>query len=86
MTPQVTERCGDLNNIRYIRLTDVIGDGSTTDQYGNAIHSPYYDGTQLPALVATPDSRTDGFCLRGVAILVIPSPTIGGVRWRRQVS
>lgn len=70
----------DLNNIRYIRLTDVIGDGSTTDQYGNPIYSPYYDGTQLPALVAAPDSGTDGFCLRGVAILEIPVPIISGVR------
>jgi hypothetical protein len=68
----------NLDNIRYIRLTDVIGDGSTTDQYGNLIRSPYYDGAQLPALVATPDSSTDGFCLRGVAILETPAPTIGG--------
>ncbi len=68
----------NLDNIRYIRLTDVIGDGSTTDQYGNVIRSPYYDGTQLPALVAAPDSSTDGFCLRGVAILETPAPTISG--------
>ena len=76
--PQVISGVVDLNNIRYIRLTDVIGDGSTTDQYGNVIYSPYYDGTQLPALVATPDSSTDGFCLRGVAILETPAPMIGG--------
>ncbi len=77
--PQVISGLVNLDNIHYIRLTDVIGDGSTTDQYGNAIYSPYYDGTQLPALVATPDSSTDGFCLRGVAILETPAPTIGGV-------
>ena len=70
----------DLNNVRYIRLTDVIGDGSTTDQCGNPIYSPYYDGSQLPSLVAAPDSATDGFCLRGAAILEVPVPTIGGVR------
>ena len=70
----------DLNNIRYVRLTDVIGDGSTADQNGNPIYAPYYDGSQLPALVATPDSGTDGFCLRGVAILETPLPTILGVR------
>ena len=75
--PQVISGLVDLNNIRYVRLTDVIGDGSTTDQYGNVIRSPYYDGTQLPALVPTPDSSTDGFCLRGVAILETPLPTIG---------
>ena len=78
--PKVVDGLVDLNNIRYIRLTDVIGDGSTTDQHGNPIYSPYYDGTQLPALVAAPDSSTDGFCLRGVAILELPVPTISGVR------
>jgi hypothetical protein len=78
--PKVLSGAVALNNIRYIRLTDVIGDGSTMDQYGNPIYSPYYDGSQLPALVATPDSATDGFCLRGVAILDFPAPTIMGVR------
>jgi hypothetical protein len=78
--PKVLSGLVDLNNIRYIRLTDVIGDGSTTDQYGNPIYSPYYDGSQIPSLVAAPDSATDGFCLRGAAILDVPVPTIGGVR------
>ena len=78
--PNVVSNLVNLNNIRYIRLTDVIGDGSTADQYGNPIYSPYYDGSQLPALVAAPDSSTDGFCLRGVAILEFPIPTIRGVR------
>lgn len=82
-TPQVMSGLVDLSNIRYIRLTDVIGDGSTTDQFGNVIYSPYYDGTQLPALIATLDSSTDGFCLRGVAILETPTPTIGGA-WMTQ--
>jgi hypothetical protein len=76
--PQVIGGSVNLDNIRYVRLTDVVGDGSTADQYGNPIYSPYYDGTQLPALVPTPDSSTDGFCLRGVAILETPAPMIGG--------
>jgi len=78
--PKVISGLVNLNNIRYIRLTDVIGDGSATDQYGNPIYSPYYDGTALPTLAPTPDSATDGFCLRGVAVLDVPIPTIGGVR------
>ncbi|HUJ72659.1 MAG TPA: hypothetical protein VLZ30_10460, partial [Verrucomicrobiae bacterium] len=78
--PKVLSGSVNLNNIRYIRLTDVIGDGSTKDQYGNPIYSPYYDGTQVPSLVPAPDSSTDGFCLRGVAILDIPTPTIGAVQ------
>jgi hypothetical protein len=77
--PQVISGLVNLDNIRYIRLTDVIGDGSTMDQYGNVIRSPYYDGTQVPTLVPAPDSSTDGFCLRGVAILETPVPTVGGV-------
>jgi len=78
--PSVLSGAVNLNNVRYIRFTDVIGGGSTTDQFGNAIYSPYYDGTQLPALVAAPDSATDGFCLRGVATLVVPTPTVTGVQ------
>jgi hypothetical protein len=74
--PNVRSGAVNLNNIRYIRFTDVVGDGSALDQYGNPIYSPYYDGTQVPALVAAPDSATDGFCLRGVATLVVPTPTI----------
>lgn len=78
--PKVLSGLVNLNNIRYIRLTDVIGDGSIMDQYANPIYSPYYDGTQVPALVPTSDSATDGFCLRGVAVLDVPAPTIGAVR------
>jgi hypothetical protein len=78
--PNVLSGAVNLNNIRYIRLTDVIGNGSTTDQFGNAIYSPYYDGTKLPNLVAAPDSATDGFCLRGVATLAVPTPTITGAQ------
>ena len=78
--PKVVSGLVDLNNVRYLRLTDVVGDGSTSDQYGNPIYAPYYDGSQLPSLVAAPDSSSDGFCLRGVAILEIPVPIIGAVR------
>jgi hypothetical protein len=78
--PNVQSGAVNLSNIHYIRLTDVIGDGSTLDQYGNPIYSPYYDGTQVPLLVAPPDSATDGFCLRGVATLVVPTPTITGLQ------
>jgi hypothetical protein len=74
--PNVLSGAVQLNNIRYIRFTDVIGDGSNLDQYGNPIYEPYYDGTQLPSLAAAPDASTDGFCLRGVATLVVPAPTV----------
>ena len=79
--PNVLNASVDLNNIRYVRLTDVIGDGSTFDQYGNPIYSPYYDGSELPALVPAPDASTDGFVLRGVAILEVPVPSVTGVKF-----
>jgi len=31
----------DLNNIRYIRLVDIVGDGSCFDTHGNIIYDPY---------------------------------------------
>jgi hypothetical protein len=31
----------DLNDIRYVRLVDVIGDGSTFDSLGNPVYDPY---------------------------------------------
>jgi hypothetical protein len=78
--PHVLNGSVNLDDIRYLRLTDVMGDGSHTDQHGNPIYSPYYDGTQLPALVPTPAASTDGFVLRGAAILETPAPSITGVR------
>ncbi len=58
----------DLGNIRYIRITDVIGDGSTQATDGNDIYDPYYhfiDGYPNPAGL----SSTDGFDLRAVGVI-----------------
>ena len=77
--PSVLNGQVDLDNIWYIRITDVIGDGSQLDQYGNPIYSPYYDGWELPDLVPAPDAATDGFDLRGVALLETPLPAVTGV-------
>lgn len=66
--PQVTSGVVDLANIRFIRITDVIGDGSTKDQFGHPIYDPYYDKTAgYP--VPGPTAATDGFDLRGIAVL-----------------
>ncbi|MFH0908422.1 MAG: hypothetical protein V1929_06650 [bacterium] len=66
--PDVLAGQVDLNAIHYVRLTDVVGDGSTSDSVGRAILDPYYDhdlGFPNPAPVAT----TDGFDLRAVGVI-----------------
>jgi hypothetical protein len=54
----------DLHNIFYVRLTDVIGDGSTVDAYLDPVYDPY------PTLFAS-----SGFDLDGVGVLNVPEPT-----------
>lgn len=59
----------DLNEINYVCLTDVIGDGSTVDSLGNPIYDPY----------PTP-FESGGFDLEAVGVLnyqsggIIPEP------------
>ncbi|MCW7754144.1 hypothetical protein OOT00_09100 [Desulfobotulus sp. H1] len=55
----------DLSRILYVRLEDVVGDGSRTDSHGNPVYAPY--PTQISA----------GFDLDGVAVLsgVILAPS-----------
>ena len=47
----------DISAIRYVRIVDVVGDGSQTDSLGRSVYDPY------------PTSRTAGFDLDGVAAL-----------------
>lgn len=73
--PAVLSGAVDLRYIRYIRLTDVIGDGSTTDSLGRAIYDPYYNfslGYPNPASTAS----TDGFDLRAVGVIHFASVTV----------
>lgn len=76
----------DLRNILYVRVVDAIGDGSTTDAEGRAVYDPFYhhqEGYPEPA----PLSATDGFDLRGVAVLhfadvsIVPAPPGVEIRW-----
>ncbi len=54
----------DLDAIRFVRITDAIGDGSTTDALGNAIFDPF-----------TTDLSVGGFDLDAVGILQpVPIP------------
>ncbi len=47
----------DMNNIQYVRLIDIVGDGSATDAYGNTIYDPF------------PTIGSAGFDLDAVAVL-----------------
>jgi len=66
--PSVTNGSVDLDNIQYVRITDVVGDGTTTDDDGRPIYDPYFDALNgYPA--AAPASMLDGFDLRGVGVI-----------------
>ena len=81
--PLVLSGAVDLRFINYIRLVDVVGNGSVRDSAGNPICDPYYNfqtGYPNPA----PAASTDGFDLRGAAALNFSGLDIralpGGVR------
>ena len=61
--PLVQSGAVDVTDVRYVRITDVIGDGSTTDSFGNALYDPY----------STPFA-TGGFDLDAVGIIHVPEP------------
>lgn len=61
--PLVQSGAVDVTDVRYVRITDVIGDGSTTDSFGNALYDPY----------STPFA-TAGFDLDAVGIIHVPEP------------
>jgi hypothetical protein len=64
--PAVLSGAVDLNAIRYVRITDVVGDGGETDAAGNPIYDPY--PTYNPEIT----TNTAGFDLDGVAVLRAP--------------
>jgi hypothetical protein len=55
--PLVTSGVVDLGAIRFVRVVDIVGDGSTLDRLGHPIYDP------------TPTSGTGGFDLDAVAVL-----------------
>ena len=55
--PEVLAGQVDLQAIRYVRIVDVIGDGSTLDSFGHPIYDPY------------PTTGSAGFDLDAVAVL-----------------
>lgn len=73
----------DLSNILYVRLVDVVGDGSRLDSSNRPIRDPYFESMGA-GLVAPAPVNTDGFDLRAIGVInsgrVQALPT-GGLRW-----
>jgi hypothetical protein len=55
--PEVTSGLVDLGNIRFVRVVDIVGDGSSVDSFGNVIYDPY------------PTIESAGFDLDAVGVL-----------------
>jgi len=72
--PLVMDGTVDLGEIRFIRVTDIVGDGDTEDSFGNPIFDP--DGAGVVAA---------GFDLDAIGVINAPEPgavpmlTIGGL-------
>jgi hypothetical protein len=64
--PNVTNGLVDLDRIAYIRMIDIIGDGTTPDSFGN----PIYDAH------SSFDANTDGFDLRGIGVIHLAGITL----------
>jgi hypothetical protein len=54
-----------LQNIQYVRVVDVVGNGSTSDAFMNAVYEPY------PTVFST-----GGFDLDGVGVINVPEPDL----------
>ncbi len=64
--PLVTSGVVDLQDIGFVRLIDVVGDGSTLDDDDFAVYDPY--PTPFP---------TGGFDLDGIGVRHVPEPSLG---------
>jgi hypothetical protein len=66
LDPLVTSGLLDLDDVRFVRLIDVIGDGSTTDAFGAALNDPY------PTAFSA-----GGFDLEAVGVIhTLPEPSL----------
>ncbi len=59
----------DLNNVRYVRLLDIVGDGSYKDSYGRIIYDPY------------PTTGSAGFDLDAIGVIHQATVPIPGALW-----
>ncbi len=72
--PPVLSGAVDLGVIRYVRIVDVLGDGSVLDGAGNPIHDTYPGagsaGFDLDAIAAIPESGSAALLASALALLV----------------
>lgn len=67
--PLVRSGLVDLTDVRWVRLRDAIGDGSTTDAFGQPLYDPYATAFEV-----------GGFDLDAVGVIHVPEPaTTGGL-------
>lgn len=71
----------DINNVQYIRLVDIAGDGSEFDSIGNKIYDPYktaqsggfdLDAIGVRYLAVTPVPEPSEAAMLGLALVIIP--------------
>ncbi len=76
--PLVQNATLDLTDVRFVRIVDVVGDGSTADQAGEPIYDPYatafaaggFDAEAVGVLHTAPEPRTVQLLAVGVAALI----------------
>ena len=76
--PLVQNATLDLTDVRFVRIVDVIGDGSTIDQSGEPIYDPYatafasggFDAEAVGVLHTAPEPQTVHLLMTGVVALV----------------
>lgn len=65
----------DLQNIAYVRLVDVLGDGSNLDSSGDPIYDPYQDwlsnGFDLEAIAVIPEPHSLALILAGPVFILL---------------
>ena len=77
--PMVISGYVDLNNINYVRIVDIPGNGDFDDSLGNPIIDPWFTW----ALSSTPDDNSSGFDLEAVGVInqYEPPASVPGPTW-----
>lgn len=81
--PNVTNGLVDLNCIRFVRIVDIIGNGSSLDSSNRPIFDPFFDCFSGYPNPAAP-SVLDGFDLRAIGVInsgAVTQPKAGKISW-----
>ncbi len=77
--PLVLSAILELTDVRFVRIIDVIGDGSTLDQFGDPIYDPYatafasggFDAEAVGILNTVPEPRSAQSIIVGIGALAL---------------